>query len=246
MLSSGETEVTGKPFRFKQFLIHQDRCAMKVGTDGILLGAWANTAHAGKVLDIGAGSGLIAIMIAQRTQDTLIHGVEIDEIASEQARENMQQSPWSDRLQIFRTSIQAFAKESDQQYDLIVSNPPFFTGGTFSTDQQKAFVRHTVKLSHSDLLGAVRTLLHKNGKFSVILPYLEGLRFVEVAATYHLYCSHMTEVRPKAGKNIERLLLQFEMEQQPMIQDELIIQNEKNNDYTEAFVNLTKDYYMNM
>ncbi|NJL74592.1 MAG: methyltransferase [Saprospiraceae bacterium] len=141
-----------QPFQFKQFSITQDRCPMKVGTDGVLLGAWAEVSQAKNILDVGAGTGLIAIMLGQRTSDAEIDAVEIDEIACAQATENIERVAWSSRLKVFPISIQDYVKTSSKTYDLIVSNPPFFTGGTFSDKQDRASVRHAIKLPHGDLL----------------------------------------------------------------------------------------------
>ncbi|MEO1257260.1 MAG: methyltransferase [Bacteroidota bacterium] len=218
---------------------------MKVGTDGILLGAWADVANAGAILDVGTGTGLIALMLAQRTEHAAIHAVEIDEDACAQATSNMENAPWSDRLKAIRSSIQDFAKLSRQSYDLIVSNPPFFTGGTFSSSQDKTSVRHTVKLPHGDLLSSVRSLLSKEGKFCAVLPRIEGLRFIERAKTYGIYCTKMTQVKPLAEKPIERLLLQFERKEKEMSKDELIIQKGAGaNNWSEEFVKLTGAFYL--
>ncbi len=236
-----------KPFQFKQFAIAQDRCSMKVGTDGVLLGAWSDTTDAVNILDIGTGTGLIAIMLAQRANIATIHAVEIDEEAAEQAAENMKNAPWADHLTCFNTSIQDFAKQSRQHYDLIVSNPPFFSGGTFSSSQDKTSVRHTVKLPHGDLLQAVRSLLAPHGKFCMILPQMEGLRFREMASNYGIFCSKIVEVRPKVNKPIERLLLQFELAQKQMEQFELVInESDEANDYTADYLKLTGEYYQNV
>jgi tRNA1Val (adenine37-N6)-methyltransferase len=232
------------PFQFKQFTIAQDRCSMKVGTDGVLLGAWADIDDAATILDIGTGSGLIAIMLAQRSNGAAVHGIEIDEASCEQAVENMQACPWADRLSAFHSPVQGFKPEQLGTYDLIVSNPPFFTGGNLSYSEDRNTVRHTVKLSHQDLLSAVRRLLSEKGKFCLILPYIEGLRFCELAATYHLYCNRMTEVHPKAGKPIERLLLQLEKTKKDRKVDQLIIQHEQRNDWTAAYKKLTKAFYL--
>jgi tRNA1Val (adenine37-N6)-methyltransferase len=238
-----ESMPVSKPFQFKQFQIEQDRCAMKIGTDGVLLGAWADTTDANHILDIGTGTGVIAIMLAQRASNAQVHGVEIDDAAAIQAKENMDNSPFASRLSLAHDSIQDFARKTDTKYDLIVSNPPFFSGGTFSTNQDKNNVRHTVKLPHGELLLATHRLLNPNGKFCVILPFLEGLRFSEIAKSYHFYCTKMTEVLPKHDKGIERLLLQFELEEQPLQQNELVIQHEKRNDFTTEYQELTKDFY---
>lgn len=234
-----------KPFVFKQFKIEQDRCAMKVGTDGVLLGAWADVSEARTLLDIGTGTGVIAVMLAQRSErEALIHAVEIDEQAFVQAQENFTESPFAHRLTVFQDSIQHFAENTPQKYDLIVSNPPFFTGGTFSSNQDKTNVRHTVKLPHGDLLHATQKLLNKNGKFCVILPLIEGLRFVEVARSFGFFCTQKLEVRSRKDKQIERLLLQFELNEKPLTVAELVIlENFDDRIYSEAYKELTKAFY---
>ena len=221
---------------------------MKVGTDGVLLGAWSDTTGAANILDIGTGTGLIAIMLAQRAATgTAIHAVEIDEEACGQAMENMQNSPWADHLTCFHTSIQDFAKQTRQRYDLIVSNPPFFSGGTFSSSQDKNSVRHTVKLPHGDLLSAVRSLLSPDGRFCMILPPMEGLRFREMAGNYGIFCSKMMEVVPKPDKPVERLLLQFELNNKQLEKSQLLIHDgDGTNDWTAAFRKLTGGYYLNL
>lgn len=220
---------------------------MKVGTDGVLLGAWSDTTGAANILDIGTGTGLIAIMLSQRAKDATIHAVEIDDEAAAQAVENMQNSPWASQLACFNTSIQDFAKQTRQHYDLIVSNPPFFSGGTFSSSQDKNSVRHTVKLPHGDLLQAVRSLLAHHGRFCMILPQMEGLRFREMASNYGIYCSKMVEVMPKVDKPVERLLLQFELVQKPLVQSSLVInESDGANDYTEEYLHFTGQYYQNL
>jgi tRNA1Val (adenine37-N6)-methyltransferase len=218
---------------------------MKVGTDGVLLGAWSDATGAANILDIGTGTGLIAIMLAQRATEAAIHAVEIDEEACAQANENMAASPWAGRLTCIHASIQDFAKQTKQRYDLIVSNPPFFSGGTFSNSQDKNSVRHTIKLPHGDLLSAVRSLLATDGRFCMILPQMEGLRFREMATNYGIYCTKMMEVVPKLGKPVERLLLQFELHGKPMEKTELVINNsDEANDWTTEYRKLTGEYYI--
>lgn len=219
---------------------------MKVGTDGVLLGAWAPVHDTKSILDIGTGTGVIAIMLAQRAEKAQIHAVEIEETACEQAKENMMASPWTNRLTVEHTPIQDYAKIHQGEYDLIVSNPPFFSGGTLSDNQDRSSVRHTIKMPHGDLLSAVRRLLSKEGRFCCILPLIEGLRFQELAATYRLYCTKLTEVKPKADKGVERLLMQFEYTEREQEKDELIIQNEGRNDWTEDYIALTGAFYLHM
>lgn len=236
------------PFHFKQFSIFQEKSTMKVGTDGILLGAWAGSADAKVVLDIGAGSGLITLMLAQRVADANIHGVEIEEESFLQAQENIKKSPWANRVEVHHISIQDFAKESNLSFDLIVSNPPFFSGGTFSDSNQRNNVRHTVKLPHGDLLLSVRRLLAKDGRFCLILPYIEGLRFCEIAETYNLFCVKSQEVLPKMDKPVERLLMEFTTVKPNECQKlkPLVIQKGVVNDWTDDFIDLTKDFYLKM
>lgn len=233
------------PFQFKKFSVAQDKCSMKVGTDGVLLGAWANVSEAKRVLDVGTGTGVIAIMLAQRNEAATVHAVEIDEVACVQAKENMEASPFSNRLTAFDTSIQDYSFKQEK-YDLIVSNPPFFSGGTLSQSSDRDAVRHTVKLPHGALLLAVQRLLSDGGKFSVILPFIEGLRFEEMAATYNLYCTRKTEVKSKEDKPVERLLLEFEKEKKEQTTDELVIQKEERNDWTDAYIALTGEFYLKM
>lgn len=233
-------------FKFKQFEINQEDCAMKIGTDGVLLGAWADISEAEDILDVGAGTGVIAIMLAQRASNAMVDAVEIDQRACSTTSLNMENSPFADRLNSINESIQDYARGTRKEYDLIVSNPPFFTGGTLSMQSDRNDVRHTVKLPSGDLLNAVRRLMKKNGKFCVILPLIEGLRFKELARNYNLYCTRVTEVQPKHDKSVERLLLQFEKQPKEEIQEKLVIQFEKRNDYTEDYIALTKEFYLNM
>ena len=234
-------------FQFKQFAIGQDRCPMKVGTDGILLGAWADVSDVKTALDIGTGTGLIAIMLGQRAPEASIHGVDIDEQSCRQAKDNAQAAPWSGRLDIYHQPIQEFAREYDHRYDLIVSNPPFFTGGTFSQEQDRNSVRHTVKLPHSDLLRVVQAMLSDQGRFAVVLPYIEGLRFQELAEGYNLHCNRVTEVLPRANRPVERLLMEFGREAKEQQADQLIIRDEGEGEvWTEAYVALTGAFYLNM
>jgi len=235
-----------EPFQFKKFAIEQNDCAMKVGTDGVLLGAWCDVSEATKALDIGTGSGVIAVMLGQRCEAT-IHGVEIEECAYLEAKRNMENAEWSDRLSVKKAAIQDYAKLSREEYDLIVSNPPFFSGGTFSENQDRNNVRHTVKLGHGDLLIATRKLLAKNGKFCVILPLIEGLRFQEVARTYALYCTKITEVKSRPNGSVERLLMQFEKTAVATPEkDELSIYQQKGKKHSTEYIELTKDFYLKM
>lgn len=233
-------------FYFKEFQVRQDACAMKVGTDGVLLGSWSSVQDVSRILDIGAGTGVVALMMAQRTVDAMVDALEIELAAYRQCADNFLHSPWSGRLNVLHTSVQDFARQPCEGYDLIVTNPPFFTGGTFSENQTRNEVRHTVKLPHGDLLIAVQRLLKPTGRFCVVLPHLEGLRFKELASEYHLYCVRMTQVRSKPGKPIERLLMEFACNPADLRLDELTIQSEQPNQWTEGYTELTKPFYLFM
>lgn len=237
---------TTEVFRFKAFSVDHNENAMKVGTDGVLLGAWANTSNRMKILDIGTGTGLIALMLAQKNNNAQITAVEIDEKAATLAQNNVNNSPWSSRIIVINQSIQNYARKAAEKYDLIVSNPPFFSGGTFSSSQDKALIRHTVKLAHSELLSSVRSLLQSDGSFEVILPYIEGLRLIELAKTYGLHAQHMTTVYPDESKKAERLLISFGKSacDQPM-NESLYIRDETTKDYSNPYKALTKDFYIN-
>jgi tRNA1Val (adenine37-N6)-methyltransferase len=230
-------------FTFKKFTIKQEICTMKVNTDGILLGAWADISNAKKILDIGTGTGVIALMIAQRNELAKIIGIDIDDNSCLEAAENVANSIFRDNVKIIHTSIQTFSNASDEHYDLIISNPPFFTGGTFSANENKANVRHTIKLPHGDLLNAVTTLLSPTGNFALILPYIEGLRFIELAERSNLHLTHCTEVKHKSNKPVERLLINLSKIKQKLSNNEIMIKEDDGNTYSKEFIALTKDFY---
>ena len=234
-------------FHFKKFDIRQDQCTMKVCTDGVLLGAWADVEGVKSALDIGTGSGVIALMLAQRsTEINRIVGIEIDQGSYHQAQVNATNCDWSDRIKMIHSSIQDYTTCSSETFDLIISNPPFFTGGTLSESQTKNDVRHTVKLPHSDLLRAVKKLMSPKGHFAVILPIMEGYRFIELAEQYGLYLSHRTQVYSRPGKPMERFLLEFTHRPGEKAKvDDLFIHTGDNNDFSTAYQKLTGDFYIN-
>lgn len=235
-----------KPFLFKQFAVAQDKVTMKVGTDGVLLGSWVSVENKKSGLDIGTGTGLIALILAQRLQqDARIDAVDIDPGAIEQAHGNFQSSPWSTRLFVQQDAIQEYANKVHRKYDIIVSNPPFFTGGMLSEFNNKNDVRHTIKLPHGDLLRAVSRLLKPEGHLGLILPYLQGLRFIEISESYGLFPKRVTAVRSRAANSIERLLLElgYDRHSNPT-SDELVIHAE-GNEYSEEYKALTRPFYLN-
>ena len=192
-------------FEFKQFTISQDKCAMKVGTDGTLIGAWANGGK--NILDIGTGTGLIALMMAQRFPDAKVTGIDIDSLAVEQASENVRQSPFADRITIIRTDVRQF----EGQYDCIVSNPPFFEQSLICPDSQRSLARHDTSLSYSSLFKAVKALLTDKGCFSLIVPYNYKSRILEEASLNGFFLQREWSVQTTPRKSPKRLLFSFSL-----------------------------------
>jgi tRNA1Val (adenine37-N6)-methyltransferase len=232
-------------FSCKEFKIVQSESIMKVSTDSILLGAWTDIpTSCPQVLDIGTGSGILALMLAQRTSKSMITAIEIDQEAYQLAAGNFEQSKWADRLAAMNCSLQDFS--SDKTFDLIICNPPFFSGGVLSESPQKMVARHTQKLSHQDLLFNVKRLLSPEGLFSLVLPYVEGMRFIELANNFNLYCTHEMNVRGSENKPIERLLLTFSRNEKAKVIDSIVIEMEQRHKYSPEYIALTQAFYLNM
>jgi len=216
---------------------------MKVGTDGVLLGAWTDCENATSVLDIGTGTALISLMIAQRSTAN-IDAVEIDDEACRQATENIGKSPWKDRVEVFNQSFQDFTKSTEKKYDLIVSNPPYFQNSLFTPDKKRTNARHNSNLKLEDLIQGSVKLLSENGALSIILPYLEGNMFILKASEMGLYCIRQTNVLPKPNREPKRLLLEFMKTKKPLVEQEIIIELGKRHEYSDAYKNLTKIFYL--
>ena len=233
-------------FTFKQFSVNQDRCAMKIGTDGVLLGAWTpiiNNPY--NVLDIGAGTGILSLMLAQRSNAEQIDAIEIDEDAYEQCVENFEASPWGDKLFCFHAGLDEFVDEPEDEYDLIISNPPFYTDDYKSDNTSRDLARFEDALPFEELIEAAALLLSDNGIFSVIIPYKEEERFVSLCKELDLFPLKITRVKGTPISEIKRSLLAFcRMEQTPLI-DELVIEISRHN-YTPEYIELTKEFYLKM
>jgi tRNA1Val (adenine37-N6)-methyltransferase len=232
-----------KAFRFKEFSVFHDKCAMKVGTDAVLLGAWTNASDAKHILDIGTGTGIISLMLAQQCNAS-IDVIDIDESAFRQAQENIENSPWKNRINATHSSLQDYCIHKTKEYDIIVSNPPYFIDSSKAAEESRTNARHTDKLSFQDLLNGVACLLSKSGKFYTILPVNEGEILIKMASLQGLHLSKMTEVIPRENKPTKRLLMQFEFIQKPIEKTSIIIEENERHQYTEAYKNLTKDYYL--
>lgn len=219
---------------------------MKVGTDGVLLGAWAPVDHTPySILDIGAGTGVIALMLAQRSYAEQIDGIEIDEDAYEQAVDNFENSPWADRLFCYHAGLDEFMDEPEDEYDLIVSNPPFYTDGYFSDDEQRNKARFTESLPFEDLAEASGLLLSENGVLAVVIPFKEEEKFIALAKEEGLYPFKITRVKGTPSTEVKRSLMAFSRDKKEIAIDELTIEIERHN-YTDAYISLTKDFYLKM
>ncbi len=234
-------------FQFKQFVVNQDKCAMKVGTDGVLLGAWCPIDNNPKsIIDIGTGTGIIALMLAQRTSADQIDALEIDENAYEQAVENFENSPFADRLFCYHAGLDEFIDEPEDEYDLIISNPPFFLEDFKSNDEARNLARFVDAMPFEILLEAADLLLSEDGIFAVIIPFKEEEKFIDLAAEFELYPIKITRVRGTFKTPIIRSLLAFKRLELPVsIADELTIEIDRHV-YTDDYIDLVKDFYLKM
>ena len=235
-----------KPFQFKHFTVQQNKTAMKVGTDGVLLGAWTKTNRdINSILDVGSGTGLIALMLAQRCTAEIIDAIELNEEAYEQSVENFENSEWGDRLFCYHASLQEFSQEIDEKYDLIVSNPPFYTSTYKELSKNRAMARHTESLSYNHLLSSISKLLSKQGYCAFIIPYQEEIDFIEIAKKYNLFPTRITRVKGNKTTDFKRSLLEFSFSKTVINQTELIIEIERHK-YTKNYIDLVKDFYLKM
>lgn len=219
---------------------------MKVGTDGVLLGAWSpleNTPYS--ILDIGTGTGVIALMLAQRSNAEQIDAMEIDDDAYEQAVDNFENSPWGDRLFCYHAGLDEFMEEPEDEYDLIVSNPPFYTEDYTSGDEQRDKARFTASLPFEDLIEAADLLLSENGIFCVIIPFKEEDNFVALAKEFDLFPFKITRVKGTPTTEIKRSMIAFSRNKREITTDELIIETSRH-EYTPEYIALTKDFYLKM
>lgn len=230
-------------FTFKQFTVNHDKCAMKVGTDGVLLGAWAPVANAKHILDVGTGTGLIALQIAQRNQKAAITAIEIDPAAAAQAKENVQCSSWADRIDVICSDFRSF--QSKIKFDLIVSNPPYFIDALNCPNEQRNIARHTGGLNYDLLFHHAAHLLEEEGGVSVIIPVEAERAVIDAAWDNKLFPSNCMRIFTKPGKPCRRVLFTFRFQYKEYIEENLCIEVERNN-YTPEYIALTKDFYLKM
>lgn len=237
-------------FQFKQFLVKQDKCAMKVCTDACLFGSLLPTSSGGielekHALDIGTGTGLLALMFAQKNADVIIDSVEIDETAADQAKQNFENSPWKERLRIYNKSIQEFAKSTPKKYDVIISNPPFFENDLKSENKKRNLALHSDELSLAELVSIIERLLKKDGNFFCLLPYHRTKFFEELLFKYKLHVKEKIFIKQTPKYNYFRTIFWVDRLATALIESEIIIMDE-HNEYTKGFREKLCDYYLRL
>ena len=228
-------------FRFKEFNIIQEKSAMKVGTDGVLLGSWVSCKKLKNILDIGCGTGLITLILAQRNNKSNIIGIEIDKIASQEAQLNIINSDWKERIEIKNTSLQKFNTKT--RFDLIVSNPPFFPNN--KSQQRRDIARRANKLSFEELIKNTSGLLAEKGTFSVIIPKDSEGYFCKIAASNRLYVNRVCYIKGNETSEVKRVMLEFSFIKSEVIEEQLTIEKSRHK-YTDKYIQLCKDFYLKM
>ena len=222
---------------------------MKIGTDGVLLGAWCSLKdNTNKILDIGSGTGVISLMLAQRFNNTTIDSVEIEKNAYEQSVENFERSVWADRLFCFHSTFQDFAKERKEDgetYDLIISNPPFYTENVKNNNRARNKARSTSFLSFVELISGVSKILSNQGEFTTIIPFKEEVKFIEISKQNNLFLNKICRVKGNNNSDIKRSLLTFSFYKKQLDENNLIIETSRHL-YTDEYINLTKNFYIKM
>jgi tRNA1Val (adenine37-N6)-methyltransferase len=228
-------------FSFKQFTIYQDKSAFKVGTDGVLFGAYADLNGVTNILDIGSGTGLLSIMLAQRCE-AMITAIEPDHDSFIQSCENVNLVKWQKRIKIVNSDLQNFNSDNER-FDLIVTNPPYFCDSLKSPDPRKSAARHNDSLTTVEILTGVKRLLKDDGRLQLILPYVEGNVFIADASRYGFYCNNILKIRPLPESEIRRLILTFTRTKKIPVEKFLTIEHGRHQ-FTDDYINLTKDFYL--
>lgn len=231
-------------FRFKQFSIYDNACAMKLGADSVLLGGLTETQHSLYVLDIGTGCGILALMLAQKS-NALIDAVEIEASASHQAFENFEQSKWSERIKIYHDSIQEYSDKCSRKYECIVCNPPYFQGYLKSPDENKNFAKHNTYLNFDELSICVKKLLSENGLFWAIIPVSEKNNFQKAFLNSGLYCRKIINIFDKPEKEPHRIVFCFSTTIPETTENKSLYIKNSDSTPSKAFIELTKDFYIN-
>lgn len=230
-------------FRFKKFTIHQDATSMKVGTDGVLLGAWADIPGQGSILDVGTGTGLLALIAAQRS-NAIITAIEPDEASFKQSLENFAGSEWNSRIKAVKTSLQDLAGKQTEKFDLMISNPPFHEESVFSPDERKNMAKHSDSLPLKDLIECSTALLKPDGHCAIIYPYQHLCGIKKILAEQKLFIHKITYIRPVPEKDFHRVLLQFGFREKPVIESTITIETGARHHYSLEYKKLTEPYYL--
>ncbi|MEO8762022.1 MAG: methyltransferase [Bacteroidia bacterium] len=231
-------------FVFKKFSIHQHKSAHKVGTDAVLIGSWATVTNAKTILDIGTGTGIIALMMAQKS-NAQIDAIDIEQGSFEQANENVSHSIWADRIKVYQKSLQDFANSVNKKYDAIITNPPYFVDSSKAPDEERNHARHTDTLTFIDLILGVKKLLNDKGLFYIILPTKEANDFTVLAEKNNFYLVKMLRVKTKSTNDLEkRHIMLFKFTQEVLQEEILSIENEGRHNYTDEYKQLTGDFYL--
>lgn len=231
------------PFRFKQFIVHDDHSSIKVGTDSVLLGAWAGSGNYRHILDIGTGCGLLALMMAQQYPEAQVTAIDIHEDSVKEASLNFSISPWKERLHAQNVSLQEFVLNKKQAFDLIIANPPYFTGDLLPPDPSREQAKHTSKLTYKDLATGASKILTDKGVFALILPYNMKESFAEQAIANELHLQRQLIITPVFGKSPNRIIMEWGKERKKCLTNSLDIRiNPKH--YSEDYIKLTKDFYL--
>jgi len=234
--------MAGDSFVFKQFIVKQNKCAMKVGTDSVMLGAWANLPYMGNALDIGAGTGIIAIMVAQRS-NTEVDAIEIERDAYSQAVENCGNCKWEERIKVHHSSFQNYVSGCVRKYDVIISNPPYFSNSLPASSEQRTKARHTNDLSFEELVDGIVLLMHKHGSFATILPLKEAEDLVEIAKARGLNLSRLTRIKTTPPKPEKRVMMEFTFSRDSFSENTIVIENDDRS-FTPEYKELTREFYL--
>ncbi|MCF6241800.1 MAG: methyltransferase [Bacteroidales bacterium] len=235
--------MSNKYFRFKQFIVYQDKAAMKVGVDSVLLGAWADFNKAKSILDIGAGTGLLSLMAAQKSKAE-ITAVEIESKSFLQAKENIELSVWKNRISLVHSSFQDFASTTTLKFDSAISNPPYFNGSYQSPLENRNIARQSNMLPLADLFSGLSKVLAPKGDFYIIYPYLQKDILISQAQNYNFYPAKILEIKPHKNKPLHRIAICFSKNKKPFKTEQFSIKDAKNGEYTSEYKELTKDFYL--
>jgi len=232
-----------KPFHFKQFSINHHNSTMKVGTDAILLGCWCDISNAEMILDIGTGSGIIALLMAARSK-AKIDAVELDKLSASEASENFSSSRYSKQLNIYNLDFNDFVKRAEQKYDVIISNPPFFSNDLLPLNPSRKAARHINELTHNKLCEGAKKLLTKDGRFNIVLPVNLFTDFIKTAQSYGLHLYRKLLIYAKPGKNPNRVNLEFRFENRSKVIVEKITIRDENGLHSEQYKNFVDNFLM--